>query len=168
MTAGLTARRSRDPTWHGHPGRAHGRDARATKFARPAKNLGDCSPAPLKRKKTGFHTDSEGATQVASRARCRLTPHSIRPLQSLCDNSWGKQGLPSGAQLWSAAACCRFCSASLLAAIGQVTPVYGRQSGLSKAAASSAPYTHFGAGEHKLRTGRVHLAPQGQTMSSRG
>jgi hypothetical protein len=28
-------------TWHGHPGRAHGRDARATKSARPAKNLGN-------------------------------------------------------------------------------------------------------------------------------
>ena len=38
-----TARRSRNPTWHGHPGRAHGRDARATKFARPAKILGNSS-----------------------------------------------------------------------------------------------------------------------------
>ena len=38
--SGCAVRRSRDPWWHGHPGRAHGRDARATTFARPAKILG--------------------------------------------------------------------------------------------------------------------------------
>ena len=44
--------------WHGHPGRAHGRDARATKSARPAKNLGsnnteatERSPQRSRRKK---------------------------------------------------------------------------------------------------------------------
>jgi hypothetical protein len=39
---------------------------------------------------------------------------------------------------------------------------------LWSAAACSAPYTHFGAAEHKSRTGRVHFAPRRQTMSSRG
>ena len=29
--------------WHGHPGRAHGRDARATKLARPTEILGNGS-----------------------------------------------------------------------------------------------------------------------------
>jgi hypothetical protein len=43
---------------------------------------------------------------------------------------------PRGAKLWSAAACCRFASASLLAPISQPTPMWDRQAGLTKAAAS--------------------------------
>jgi hypothetical protein len=53
----------------------------------------------------------------------------------LCDNSWGEQSLPSGAQLWSAArrlTGCRFSSASLLAPISPRTPLGGRQASLTK------------------------------------
>ena len=62
-----TARRCRIPTWHGHPGRVHGRDARATKSARPAKNLGNSGTEAIRsRKPAGSREKTENNTIEAN------------------------------------------------------------------------------------------------------